>query len=600
MGFLPPSLDDTTELVNDLLYGHLYRLDQSLQPQPELAAQLPKVSADGLTWTIPMADAQFADGSPVFAADVAYSLRLAASPNCPYGLDLCQVVGDNLASVNARNGHSLVVTLNEPFGPFLTEVLAQVPVLQEAAVEKQTNKIIAGARRIDPNAPREQVDTITNATNQDSCLADSPPFGCKYSDYTQTLEQLLASAHVSLPPKARYITATGDLDPEAYAGALLDRVHSLDQVLTGTGIDVEAAALPIIDPVKNSLGSGDYLLDDYQPGESLTFTANPGRAGGPPKIPTLKLEIIRDPAAAATALLTGDADWDLDVDPSVVPQFLTSQGIQIGTRPLPTERTIVFNVRPGHVYSDPVARQAFATCLDVDQAANAGGVIGNLARTRTSADSWAMPAPTSTGSHDIAKATAMLDADGWTRGTDGIYEKNGQRLSSSIAVRPSRADLVQFASSAAQQLSDCGIELDVQQLDLTGDLEVTQLQWPNDFDTILISRHLSTDPDADMQSFESSHATSAENPADANAGGYSSPTADSLIEQARGLVDLNARAPLYAQLQTTLATDIPDIPIWYEGATSAVSDRVQTPQGPAAPSEPRFWWDISNWTLAGH
>ena len=466
------------------------------------------------------------------------------------------------------------------------------------SVEKQTNKLIAGARKIDAQAPREQVDAITSAVNQDSCLADTPPLGCKYSDYTQTLEQLLSDAKVSLPPRSRYLTATGDLDPEAYAGALLDRVAALDQILTGTGIDVEAAALPIIDPVKNALGSGDYFLEDYTPGESLTFSANPGRAGGPPKIPTVILEIIRDPSAAATALLTGDADWDLDVDQSTVPQFLTANGIKLATRPLPRELTIVFNVRPGHVYSDPIARQAFATCLDVDQAARAGGVTGNLARTRTSADSWAMPAPETTGSHDIAKATALLDGDGWTRGTDGVYQKNGQRLASSIAVRPSRADMVQFASSAAQQLGDCGIELDVQQLDLTGDLEVTQLQWPNDYDTILITRHLASDPDADMQAFETSHATSADNPADANSGGYSSPTADSLIEQARGLVDLNARSPLYGQLLTTLATDVPDIPIWYDGATSAVSDRVQTPAGPVDPSKARFWWDLASWTLA--
>jgi ABC-type transport system substrate-binding protein len=156
---------------------------------------------------------------------------------------------------------------------------------------------------------------------------------------------------------------------------------------------------------------------------------------------------------------------------------------------------------------------------------------------------------------------------------------------------------VQFATAASQQLSECGIDLQVQQLDLTGDLLVSQLQWPNDFDTVLVSRDLAPDPDADMESFESSHVTSAENPADANAGGYSSPTSDSLIEQARGLVDLNARAPLYVQLETQLGTDVPDLPIWYDGATSAVSDRVATPAGPVDPSEPRFWWDLAHWTL---
>jgi peptide/nickel transport system substrate-binding protein len=183
------------------------------------------------------------------------------------------------------------------------------------------------------------------------------------------------------------------------------------------------------------------------------------------------------------------------------------------------------------------------------------------------------------------------------KGTDGIYQKAGTRLSSSIAVRPSRADLVQFADAAAQQLAECGIELEVQQLDLTGDLLVTQLQWPNDFDTVLISRDLAPDPDGDMISYETSHATSAENPADANAGGYSSPAADALIAQARGLTSLEARQPLYAQLQAMLAADVPDYPIWYDGATSAISTRISTPNGPVDPSAPRFWWNIGSWTL---
>jgi ABC-type transport system substrate-binding protein len=64
------------------------------------------------------------------------------------------------------------------------------------------------------------------------------------------------------------------------------------------------------------------------------------------------------------------------------------------------------------------------------------------------------------------------------------------------------------------------------------------------------------------------------------------------------LVDIDARSPLYAQLLTTLANDVPDIPIWYDGETSAVSDRVETPAGPVDPSIPRFWWNLAEWTLA--
>ena len=90
---LPPASNPTEALLVDLLYDPLYRLDDALQPVPELARDLPEVSKDGLTWRIPIkADARFHDGSKVTPEDVMFSLRMAASPSCPLGRDLCAAV----------------------------------------------------------------------------------------------------------------------------------------------------------------------------------------------------------------------------------------------------------------------------------------------------------------------------------------------------------------------------------------------------------------------------------------------------------------------------------------------------------------------------
>ena len=53
-GLLPPATNEATDLLVSLMYDPLYRLDQHLVPRPVLAAGLPVVSADGLTWTIDM------------------------------------------------------------------------------------------------------------------------------------------------------------------------------------------------------------------------------------------------------------------------------------------------------------------------------------------------------------------------------------------------------------------------------------------------------------------------------------------------------------------------------------------------------------------
>jgi ABC-type transport system substrate-binding protein len=597
-GFLPPAADVTTALLIDLLDDPLYRLDPALRPQPALAAALPDVSSDGLDWTITLRDGRFSDGAALTAADAATSLDIAASPDCPYGTDICSAAAAGLAQATATDRTTLTLHLKQPDGPFLAEVLARVPILTDGALFSGTQSLLASAGAIDPTEPGRQVQQIADATNQDACLDDPPPFGCRLSDYAPTLEGLLTSAGLALPSQAVFTGANGTLDAEAYAAALLERVAALDQVLTQTGTDQIAAALPLLDPLLHPLGAGPYQPVQYVPGESLSLAANDQHAGGAAAIPNVLLEIVPDPSVAATQLATGEVDWDLDVGADQLPTLEGVAGIAVGARPLATQRTIVFNVRPGRLYAGDAERQAFSLCLDRQALANAAsGGSAILAETPTAAGSWAMDQPPEP-ERNVNQAVSLLMGDGWQRGADGIFARGEQRLSSSIAVRPSRPDLLAFANGAALQLADCGIELQVQQLDLTGDLLLTQLQWPNDFDTVLLSRSLGVDPDADVQAFEGSHATSAENPADANPGGYDSVDADQLIATARAAVDADQRRTAYAQLESLLTRDVPAWPIWYDAGWSALSDRLTRAARSIDVSQPHFWWDLDGWSLA--
>jgi ABC-type transport system substrate-binding protein len=597
-GFLPPAGDDTTALLVDLLYDPLYRLDEHLVPEPDLASGPPTVEPGGTTWTIGLRSGlRFQDGGPVAASDVAFSLELAASPACPYGHDLCDAVASNLATATAAGTSTVRIELDAPFSPFLGEALASIPIMSESGLRSATHALVGGAAKVPADAPGRQVTQIADATNADNCLSAAPPFGCRLSDYTPALEKTLSDANVTLPAHARFLGAAGDFQAEAYAGALYARVAALDQLLTTTGTDQLAAALPLVDLVKQPLGSGPYRLVSYVPGVAVELRANQGHVGGSPPIPRVSLHVVRDPSTAATQLLAGDVDWVLDVATDQVAALRSAPGVQIGARPLPTERAIVFNVRPGRVYAAAATRQAFALCLDRSALA-AGATAGTAVPTGTpiGPESWAM-ATSASPKRDPAAAIALLQGAGWTRGADGIFVQGTQRLSSEISVRPSRTDLLAFGQAAAQQLAECGIELKVKQLDLTGDLLLAELKWPNDFDTVLLSRDLGTDPDQDVVAFESSHATTADNTADANPGGYASGEADRLIEQARQTADQGARAGLYNQLLDLLERDVPDWPIWYDVGWSAVSARVNGPDGPIVPGAPRFAWNLASWKL---
>jgi ABC-type transport system substrate-binding protein len=597
---LPPASDAGAELLSQLLFDPLYRLGPDLAPVPALAASQPLVTGGGLSWSIPLArpDLVFQDGTPLGASDVVFSLELARAPSCSLGRDLCDTVARYLDTAIAPEPDRVAITLTEPSMPFLAEVLGRLPIVSEAAVRGAAAEIQAAAAGTDPAAPDALVARIAEATNADACLSDAPPFGCRLADHGAELEQALTAVGVSIPSRTIWTDPTGVVDEESYAGALLDRVAALGRVLGGEEMDGLAATLALIDPVARPFGSGPFRLEALRPGQGASLVANPSHVAGPPGIERIELRVVPDDAVAATLLRTGELDWLPEAGTDQAEVLGTTEGIVAARHALPLQRTIVFNTRAGHPYADARVRQAFDRCLDrvtLVDAATGGAAIPALGW--SAPGSWAFPEGTSRA-RDVGAATSLLEAAGWTIGEDGIRIKGGTRLTSEVAIRSSRTDLMAFAQAAAESLRDCGIELVVTELDLTGGLLVRQLQWPNPFDTVLISRPLGVDPDADMEAYASDHATSEENPADANPGGYASETVDGLLAQARVMVAPAARADLYRQVDTALDTDLPAWPIWYDTALAAISDRVRDAAGVAIdPSGARYAWDLASWSL---
>ncbi|MBA2569782.1 MAG: hypothetical protein H0V04_01230, partial [Chloroflexi bacterium] len=311
--FVPGAADETTALLGDLLYDPLYRLDTTLTPRPALAAALPAVSADGLTWSIDLVKgARFHDGSRVTSADVVASLQLAASPSCPFARDLCESVSAHLAGAAAEGAERVTIALRDPWAPFLAEALGRVPVVSTAALGTAADSLVAAARDVDAAALRSRVERITEETNAERCLVAAPPSGCRLADYVAELSATLGDAGAAVPPPARFTSADGSVDGEAHGAALLQSVGSLATVLMSEGIDRLAAATPLVDIVEHPLGGGPFRLESYDPGVAVGLRRHPGhvpQAG----LSGITLRIVRDPSVAATAIRAGDVDWMLEL-----------------------------------------------------------------------------------------------------------------------------------------------------------------------------------------------------------------------------------------------------------------------------------------------
>lgn len=116
-----------------MIYDTLYAMDADFKPQPQMAAGMPEVSADGLVWTITLRDGlKFHDGAPVTAADAVASLKRWGARD-GMGQQLFSVID----KIEATSDKTLVITLREPYGLVLEsigKISSNVPFIMPARV----------------------------------------------------------------------------------------------------------------------------------------------------------------------------------------------------------------------------------------------------------------------------------------------------------------------------------------------------------------------------------------------------------------------------------------------------------------------------------
>ncbi len=135
--------DVNSAFMTRQVFRGLTRFDEDLEPVPELAQRI-EISADGLTYTFQLHEnARFADGSPITAQDVVYSLTRALSPTTAEQAGaalagpsyLADIAGagalirgetDELAGATALDERTVRIQLEVPRATFLMK-LASAP-----------------------------------------------------------------------------------------------------------------------------------------------------------------------------------------------------------------------------------------------------------------------------------------------------------------------------------------------------------------------------------------------------------------------------------------------------------------------------------------
>lgn len=596
--FSPSSNDLPSSWINALIYTGLYRINNKGDVVPDIATAMPDVSADGLTFTIKLRpDVKWQDGTALTSADVKFTYDLATSKKCSFNPTTCSTFQDNVASTAAPAPDQVVVTLKQKYAPIYIFGLTQ-QLVPKAATEASYQKFVAGSGGVDATAVKTLADKIANAQKDPKCAGSTPPDTCNSSTYTADMEALLNSAKITLPDKAKYKKDDGTFDNASYSDAVLSQLADLNTTLQASETDKEAAAYRLLDINLNPIGSGPYKFTSYAPGQSVELARWDGYymfVPGPAKV---LIPVIKDAAAASQALQSGNIDWQTEVTSSdALAALKAASNITLSEFPDLGYYFFAFNVRPGHVFSDVVARQALAMCVDQKatvQAATEGNGIPVKADVPPGSFFYDPSVPDY--KLDVAGAKTLLESNGYTL-KDGVYEKAGVKLAADLYVRQGRPQRVKFAQLAKDQVAQCGINLTVKEADFSTVL-LPLLDYPNKFDIYLGGWANLTDPE-DSNIFGCAHVTTAENKSDNNFTGYCDQKLDALMTQAKEELDRTKRKDLEAQIQLYLHDNGPYYFLWADLAHRGYSKSVTTngQEGPIDYTSFYDFWNQDSWIV---
>ncbi|MDR2456042.1 MAG: ABC transporter substrate-binding protein, partial [Deltaproteobacteria bacterium] len=220
----------------------------------------------------------------------------------------------------------------------------------------------------------------------------------------------------------------------------------------------------------NPIGSGRYVLKQWDKGEQVIMEANPGYYGRKPKIKRVAVVFMSEEASYAAAQ-AGTVDVAFTEAPFTV-------------RPIPGYKIIAFKsvdirginlpvIPAGGVRRDAAGRELpagndatshLALRRAVNYAIDREAIVKNvLLGYGTVSFSECLGEPWDNKDMIItpnpAKSKEFMEADGWKLNSDGVYEKNGQKAEFDLLYIASNSARAGIAMAVAEMLGEVGIKV---------------------------------------------------------------------------------------------------------------------------------------------
>lgn len=304
----------------------------------------------------------------------------------------------------------------------------------------------------------------TFTIRDDVVFSDGEPLSARDVAFTVNgvIDSAMSEADLSMVDRA---VAVSDTVVELH----LNKPHNaLLYTLAVLGIVPEHAYGP--EYGRNPIGSGRYVLERWDKGQQVIFTANPKYYGRKPSMERVVV-VFMDEDAALAAVQKGEVDIAYTYATHACQAFegyelaayktVDSRGVSLPSVPAGgtklVEGDMAFNTG-NDVTADVAVRRAINCGLDRDAVIER--VLDGYGKVAYSVgDGMPWSSPDMKVELDREKAARLLDEAGWKRGEDGVRSRDGVRAAFDIWYSSDDSVRQALANEFASQMAELGLEV---------------------------------------------------------------------------------------------------------------------------------------------
>ncbi|MDD4601980.1 Oligopeptide-binding protein AppA [bioreactor metagenome] len=466
------------------------------------------------------------------------------------------------------------LTIMNDKGEWIADLASEVPTIQNGGVSRDGL-------------------VITYKLKQGITWHDGAPFTAEDVKFTW---QMINNRTINIVQRDGYDKITAIETPDPYTVVIKFREYYAPH-LTLFNVIMPKHLLAGVDDINKAafnrapIGTGPFKFKEWRLAEAIVFEANHSYFRGKPRLDSVIYKIVPDSSIMLSQLKAGGVDIVNDINFTQLDQFNAVEEINVVMTPGVIWEHLDLNL-DNPLFQDVRVRQAIL--FGIDRQFIVENVLKNAASPAVADQSplsWAYNPALTVPARDVDRARELLIQAGWQQGTDGIFIKNGRRLTFSLVTTAGNKVREAVAQMILQQLREVGIAVEVRPLDPK--MFFDDVLKRRQFEVAMYGWVSGVDPDHSGLWHSKNIPSSLNGYNGQNYPGWRNAEIDSLTEAGNRAVDIETRKHQYYRIQELIIQESPVIPLYFKANIDAVKKNVANYRPNSSPAG-NLWnaWEL--------